>query len=92
MLQSQVFGVKEFAAALRQGPYAWPGGYAVIFLACDGESICYKCAHKNRHQICESIREHSHDGWRLEGAFINYEDPDDYCANCNEHLEPEYKQ
>ena len=33
------FSVKQFDEALKNGPYAWPGGYPLFFLLSDGETL-----------------------------------------------------
>jgi len=31
--------VKDFGEALRNGPYAWPGGYPLFFITADGGAL-----------------------------------------------------
>jgi len=32
---------KQLKAAIRSGPYAWPGGYTIIFFTLDGSALAW---------------------------------------------------
>jgi hypothetical protein len=78
---------KEFKATLRNGPYAWPGGYPLYFYMHDAAVLCFGCAGKEAKQIIRSIREKQNDWWRVIGCEINHEDPHLTCCHCNEKIE-----
>ena len=82
--------ISDFRAAVRHGPYAWPGGYPLYFLCDDGAALCCKCVRKERRNILESVAHHTRDGWRVIGLNINYEDDSLYCDHCSEQIESAY--
>lgn len=80
----------DFGKALRQGPYAWPGGYPLYFICDDGAPLSFESARKEGQRICQAIRERSRDGWRVVAVEINYEEPDLICAHSNKPIESAY--
>lgn len=82
----------EMKKALRAGPYAWPGGYPLFFICDDGAELCCTCARKEVVNIFGSIARKQSDGWRVIGQDINWEDPELFCANCNERIESAYAE
>lgn len=72
--------------------YAWPGGYPIYYLCTDGGVLCPKCVTKEYVQIKESTLARAKDGWALEGRDINYENPQLFCAHCNERIESAYAE
>jgi hypothetical protein len=80
----------DFKATVRNGAYAWPGGYPMFFITSDGAALCFGCAKKEAWRIIRSIRERQNDGWRVERCDINYEDRDRYCDHCSERIESAY--
>jgi len=40
--------IGDFRAAVRNGAYAWPGGYPLFFICSDGAALCHKCAKAER--------------------------------------------
>ncbi len=85
-----IHSTKEFKATLRNGPYAWPGGYPLFFYTEDGEALCFKCAKVAVYQIIDSIRNRYNDGWRVVGCEINHEDVHLQCCHCGEKIESAY--
>jgi len=79
-----------FKNALRAGPYAWPGGYPIYFIASDGEALSFDAARQNARQIIQAIRNHSRCGWRVIATAINWEDADLYCAHTGERIQSAY--
>ena len=82
----------ELKQALRSGRYAWPGGYPTFFLMSDGAAICHDCARDNFRDIVEAIKSHSHNGWRVEGHAINFEDAWLTCDDCGAFIESAYAE
>ena len=82
---------REFKAAARE-PFAWPGGYPTALLMSDGESICSTCARSCAREILSEI--HSPGAgdasWQPEARYVNWEDTDLLCANCNTHIASAY--
>lgn len=83
--------ISDFRAAVRNGPYAWPGGYPLFFLCDDGGALCPACVKTERRNILESIAHKQSDGWRVIAHEINWEEQDMLCDHCNEHIECAYE-
>src|SRR6266446_7162770 len=60
-------------------PYAWPGGYPVIYYTKDGCLLCPDCAQQSLDDPDESDPPTQGD--------IYYEGPMTYCADCNAEIE-----
>lgn len=76
----------DVKAALRAGPYVWPGGYQLAFFAIDGALICFDCARENLFQMFWSIRDDIRDGWKPAGLVVvdDFDDADhECCAHCS---------
>lgn len=80
------FGLKYSNAEIRAkvdndlfSPYAWPGGYPVIYIAGGCDVLCAACARAevidNRGTVATDIYE---------------EGPVEYCASCNREIESAY--
>jgi hypothetical protein len=80
----------QFKATLRNGAYAWPGGYPMHFICSDGESLCFACGRKELSNIIPAIRDKACDGWRVVATDINYEDSNLDCAHCSQPIESAY--
>lgn len=68
--------------------FAWPGGYPLVLLMADGESLCPACAEKHAHAIVEAAPRG--DSWRAEGVYIHWEGPPIVCAHCGGHVPSAY--
>jgi len=69
-------------------PYVWPGGYAVIGIMDDGETLCYECLTAVTNPVHFGG---DHDGWRFEGidTLEGHNDDDDepvICAHCSKQI------
>ena len=83
--------INAFRRAIRNGPYAWPGGYPLYFVMADGEAISFEAAKQNRREILEAIRaNHRNDEWLPVAFEINWEDGELRCAHTNERIESAY--
>ena len=72
-------------ADLRDNPFAWPGGYPIVAIMDDGESLCSKCI--NDSEVHEGGEP---DGWRYEGSAIYWEGEPLICAHCYTEIESAY--
>jgi hypothetical protein len=62
------------------GPYAWPGGYPILYLGADGAHLCYLCAQQSLGGNDPTLS-----AMPLEGA---YDDEDELCCdNCGEPID-----
>lgn len=86
----KINNTKELKQALRDGPYAWPGGYNTYFIADDGEALCHTCVKDNFRQVLTAVIWQSANGWHTVAVDINYEDEHLYCAHCEEKIESAY--
>lgn len=82
--------ISDFRAAVRNGPYAWPGGYPMFFVTSDGAALSFDAVKSERRNVLESIRDHADDGWRVVGVDINWEDPDLICDHTGKRIESAY--
>lgn len=82
--------VERFKATLRNGAYAWPGGYPLYLLTDDGAALCFDCGRKEARQIMAAIGEHRRDGWRVVACDVNYEDNELHCDHCSRQIESAY--
>lgn len=84
---------QDFRASLREGPYAWPGGYALSFICSDGAPLCFSCARENARLVIGSIRGTANDGWRVVGLepVQILEDGEEFpavCEHCSLPIDP----
>ena len=87
----KIKNTSELKNALRNGPYAWPGGYRTFFLAADCQPLCRDCVRDNFRLVLQEMEHPTwRPQWRVIGVDINYEDQHCHCANCGEHIEPAY--
>jgi hypothetical protein len=75
--------------AIRAG-YAWPGGYCLLVLMNDGESLCIQCARENYGQIARDTVRGSRSGWCASRVYVHWEGSAEHCAHCNKVLPSEY--
>jgi hypothetical protein len=80
----------QFKATLRNGAYAWPGGYPLYLICSDGGPLCFACGRKEARNILEAIDRKDGSGWRVTCCDINYEDNDLRCEHCGEQIESAY--
>lgn len=66
--------VADLKATLRNGPYAWPGGYPLYFVANDGEPLSFDTVKQNYRRCLESKRSRADDGWRVIACGVNWEE------------------
>jgi hypothetical protein len=90
--------LSELKAALRSGPYAWPGGYPIYFVMCDGEAMAFSAVRAEFRRICREYFDAEKPGaWRDSGWLpaacdVNWEDGELYCAHTNQRIESAYAE
>ena len=82
--------VADFKATLRNGEFAWPGGYPMYLITNDGGALHFDCARENAYQVMWEMANECNGGWRVIACDINYEDGDCYCDHCGERIESAY--
>lgn len=87
-----IYTVADFRRLVRSGPYAWPGGYDVIFTTSDGGTLCHGCTSANRREIVDSMaRVDVRSGWHVSGVFLSCDTDDGVmCDHCGKVLAEEY--
>jgi hypothetical protein len=88
---SEIRSVADMKATLRNGQYAWPGGYQMYFICSDGAALCFDCARKESRNIFEAIANKDGSGWRVVATDINYEDSELRCEHCSKSIPAAYK-
>lgn len=84
---SRIKNTLQLRAALREGPFAFPGGYVLSFITSDGALLCFDCVRDNYRSVSDSVRNGHSDGWRVVSLAINYDGEDDeFCDHCGKQL------
>jgi hypothetical protein len=86
------FTIRDLKQALRNGPYAWPGGYPTYFIACDGEALSHAAVKAALRQVYWAMSHRDSGGWRVIGAAINWEDNHLTCAHTGERIPCAYPE
>ena len=83
--------LSEIKARLRDGAYAWPGGYPCYFITSDGATLSFESAHENWREIVGAhLRRDRSCGWHVAACAINWEDSDLYCDHSGKRIESAY--
>lgn len=69
--------------------YAWPGGYPILYILADGETLCPKCANGENGSEASTEPETAN-GWRIIGQGIHWEGAPETCAHCGGEIESAY--
>lgn len=86
-----ILACKQLKEVLRNGPYAWPGGYPLYFIAADGEALSFQAVRENLKEVMRATCfPYYGKDWRIVGADINWEDEHLYCAHSNERIPSAY--
>ena len=81
---------RDLRQAIRQGPYAWPGGYPVYFVTSDGGVLAHSTVKAEFLNIVSAVRDRRNDGWRVVAADINWEDTNLVDDHTGELIESAY--
>ncbi len=87
-----MFTLRDIKTALRNGKYAWPGGYPVFFVTSQGDVLSYEAVRANWRRVCESHIKTGDRCWDVCGVDINWEDPELYCCETGERIESAYAE
>ena len=75
----------ELKQALRAGPYAWPGGYPLYFLAADGSALSFEAVRLEIRQVMCAMRHPGTDrDWQIVAVDVNWEDSELFCAHTGQ--------
>lgn len=87
----EIRNISDFRRAMRNGPFAWPGGYPLYFVTADGEALSFKAAREERRNILHAIASNdTRSGWRVVGVDVNWEDAELACAHSGERIQSAY--
>ena len=88
---SRIQTVADLKATLRNGGFAWPGGYPLYFITADGSALSFETVRKEFRQIAEAIKTtDSRGGWKVEACEVNYEDSELLCDHSGERIPSAY--
>ena len=81
----------DLKTALRNGQYAWPGGYPLYFICSDGEPLSFQSVLQEYKHVLRDIKNNCTGyGWRVIACEVNWENPDLYCAHSGRRIESAY--
>ena len=81
---------RELRATLRAGECTWPGNYPLYFITSDGAALSFEAVRAGLRCVLDSIRHHSHDGWRVVAVDVNYEDAHLVCEHTGKPIPSAY--
>src|SRR5574337_870491 len=85
--------VRDFGEALKNGPYAWPGGYPIFFITSDGGALSFATAWNERALIVQAILDNDRrGGWRVVASDVNWEDGSLYDDHSGARIESAYAE
>lgn len=85
--------LQDIKTRLREGPYAWPGGYPLFFIAHDGEPLSFAAVRERFREVCAAhLTRDERDQWFLTAVEPNWENPDLYCAHTGERIPSAYAE
>jgi hypothetical protein len=87
---AQIASGADLRATLRNGPYAWPGGYPLYFVTNDGEVLSFAAVLERIEEETRLIR--SGERSRIVACDVNYEDAALYCSHSNERIPSAYAE
>ena len=82
--------LKALREAIRAGFLVWPGGYQMLAVMSDGESLCCKCARAEYRLISRATRDGLRDGWACAGVQVHWEGAPEVCAHCGNDIPSAY--
>lgn len=85
--------VSELKTILWSGPYAWPGGYPMYFVAADGNALSFDAVHQEIKQVMRALRHPGTDrNWQIIGVDVNWEDESLFCSHSGQLIPCAYPQ
>ncbi len=73
---------------------AFPGGYSILYLCSDGETLCSRCVQESLAEATEGelpqVCDPHSGGWHVTAHFVHWEGPPEQCAHCGQELPSEY--
>lgn len=83
--------IKQIKQALRDGPYAWPGGYPLYFITADGEALSFDAVRAMFRTVCaDTLGMSGMSQFRPVACEANWEDDELYCAHTGKRIPSAY--
>lgn len=82
--------LSDVKAALRAGPYAWPGGYPLYFVTRDGAALSFEAVTEQFLNVAWDFLKDASTGWRIDGLATNEENGDLYCDHSGKKIPAAY--
>jgi len=83
----------DLKQALRNGPYAWPGGYPTFFITDDGAALSHRAVMDNFPLVLSEMRHPGTcPGWGIAAHAINWEEPHLMCDHTGEPIPSAYSE
>ena len=86
------YTTKDLKTQLRQGAFAWPGGYPLYFITDDGAALSFEAVRENLRSVLWSMKNKVNDGWRVVACDANWEDPFLFCDHTGKRIESAYAE
>ena len=86
----KINNAKELKDAIRNGPYAWPGGYPIYFITSDGAALSFDAVKENFKLCLYETKNGNCGGWQVIGSDINWEDNNLYCEHTGKKISSAY--
>lgn len=81
----------DLKTALRNGKYAWPGGYPLYFICADGEPLSFEAVAQEYRHVLRDVRDNvTAYGWRVIACQVNREDQALFCSHSGRRIEAAY--
>ena len=81
---THTMSTKDLRESLRDGRYAWPGGYEKFYICVDSGILCDPCVRKEYRSVLRETKYGLHGGWGIAGVdcTANADESDVICDHC----------
>ena len=86
----KIENTKKLDEVLKNGPYAWPGGYPLFFITNDGAAVSFEAVKQEIESVQDSIDSKCDDGWQVVAVEVNWEDENLLCDHTGEKIQSAY--
>ena len=81
----------ELKQYIRNGKYAWPGGYPLYFVTSDNAALAFDTVKENYKEVLSAVKHNDyHSGWGVIRCEVNWEDVTLRCDHSGELIESAY--
>ena len=89
----EIDSINDLKNVLRNGPYAWPGGYPMYFITKDNSVLSFAAVYKEIRQVFKAMKYKGSDiWWEIDSVCINYEETDMYCEHTGIQIPCAYSE